>query len=618
MKINHTYTTLAVILIIGIIIRGVILFHISREGTLYPTLDEMNYRELAENVLDYNQYATWSEGFFSHSTRAPIFPIMIGSSYILSGNRGMSAVKYLNIISDIFTIYLLFLLGSRLFNTKTGLISASLYAVFGHALYYMQISNPHTFATMLLMLVCLALLYLKKHYRLMLPLFSILYALLIHTRPVFLVALPFLIPAIYLQLSAKTDKKEKRHWLLNSWKQKLLKTLLPIAIIAILCLPWGIRNYKLHHTIVPVCTVAGWHIASNINFDLKLSIKYLMDNFFAPEHQHYTEGDFFDLSKRIFYKSIIEHPFKIPAFGLARLIYLWTPPARPFYRFLLPKAYIFPINISDSIKLPFPDFEGFLYLLCFATFAAVCVIRKKTWPALLYILYRGRSLLIIVLGYSLVHIIGIPLISYRFLIEPLLLIFGTALLVKYFEIFRAVKKCEIRNEPNTQSSANLHSTGNSGARRDIITLITFTTILLLLTLLPLLYRGTPKTIEYKKQNTNKITYTQLRNLQWQNLGNIPPDTKITLQGIVKYLHKGFKYPKEDYYAEKNAKFAAGRLYVRFGEKSNPLGIGDVRLNFPGSKIPKNGEAVTVTGTASTGLFKEIIIDVDTFEKLPQK
>jgi hypothetical protein len=136
--------------------------------------------------------------------------------------------------------------------------------------------------------------------------------------------------------------------------------------------------------------------------------------------------------------------------------------------------------------------------------------------------------------------------------------------------------------------------------------------------LPLLYRGTPKTIEYKKQNTNKITYTQLRNLQWQNLGNIPPDTKITLQGIVKYLHKGFKYPKEDYYAEKNAKFAAGRLYVSFGEKFNPLGIGDVRLNFPASKIPKNGEAVTVTGTASTGLFKEIIIDVDTFEKLPQK
>ena len=580
-------------------------------------MDEMNYRELAENILDSQQYATWSEAFFTQATRAPIFPVMIASSYILSNTRSMTPVKIVNTTADILTIFILFLIGSQLFNRKIGLITAGIYSIFGHALYFMQISNPHTFATMLLMLVCLAMINLKHSYRWTLPLFSILYAILIHTRPVFLVALPFLIPAIYLQLTERNINKSTIQNILHSWKSKLLKTALPIAIIATLCLPWGVRNYKLHKTVVPVCTIAGWHIASNINFDLKLSIKYLTEQFYAPEHKTFTEGDFFAMSKTMFYNSLLKYPFRIPAYGLARLVYSWTPPKHPFYRFILPRAYIYPIYLTDTFFIPLPDFEGGIYLLIFASFAAFAILKKQTFTAFSYILYRGRGILILMFAYSIVHIIGIPLISYRFLIEPLLILFGIAIFAEYIKLYNNKTSCELRNiEENKSTTPKTEPTTLPTSKTAMITLTTATAILITLITLPLLlYSGKKRIINYQKRTNNNISYTQLRDIQWANRGNIPTKTHVTMQGVIKYLHKGFRFPNDDYYAVKDANFAAARLFVNFGSKSAPLGIGDVRLNFKNATLPKNSTTITVSGTATTGLFKEIIINVDSFSAI---
>ena len=576
-------------------------------------MDEMNYRELAENILDSKQYATWSEGLFTQSTRAPVFPVMIASSYLLSNSRSMTPVKILNASADIFTIFLLFLIASQLFNRKIGLITAGIYSIFGHAIYFMQISNPHTFATMLLMLVCLAMIHFRRSYRWVLPLFSILYAILIHTRPVFLVALPFMLPAIYLQLTERQINKSTLQNILHSWKSKLLKTLLPIAIIAILCLPWGIRNYRLHKTIVPVCTIAGWHIASNINFDLKLSIKYLTEQFYAPEHKTFTEGDFFTMSKTMFYKSIIQYPFRIPAYGLARLVYSWTPPKHPFYRFILPRAYICPIYLTDNFFIPLPDFEGGIYLLIFATFATLIIRKKKTLTTFSYILYRGRGILILIFGYSIVHIIGIPLISYRFLIEPLLILFGVAIFAEYIKLYKNRKNCELRNQTEAEpTKGEPEQTILQTTRITMIMLTVATILLLMLIIMPLLHNNTKRVQNYPEQITKNFTYTQLREIQWANKGNIPKNSHITVQGMVKYLHKGFRFPNDDYYAVKDANFAAARLFVCFGAPSTPLGIGDVRLNFKNTTLPKNRTPIIVSGTVSTGLFKEIIINVDSF------
>ena len=618
MNTKHSYIILSLILLCGIAVRSIVLYQINQPDRLYPTMDEMNYRELAENILDTKQYATWSEGYFTQSTRAPIFPVMIASSYILSGTRSMTPVKILNAITDLFIIFLLFIIGSQLFNRKTGLITAGIYSIFGHALYFMQISNPHTFATMLLLLVCLAMVNLRVSYRWTFIPLSILYAILIHTRPVFLISLPFLLPAIYFQLSKQKASQTIKQTILCSWKTKLLKTILPIAIIAILCLPWGIRNYKLHKTLVPVCTIAGWHIASNINFDLKLSIKYLTDHFYTPDHKNFTEGEFFAMSKTMFYDSLLQYPFRIPAFGLLRLIYSWTPPKHPFYRFILPRAYICPIYITDRFFIPCPDFEGGIYLLLFATFAAFIILRKSTFTVLNYILYTGRGVLILIFGYTIVHIIGIPLISYRFLIEPILMLFGVAILAKYTMCYKNRKICETRNIEDPNTITNKREQNRLQDRKTaLITLYAATLILITLIILPLCYQGTKKIYTYPNIAAGAKSYSEIRNMQWNNRGNIPENTPINVEGVVKYLHRGFHFPNDDYYAVKDANYAAARLFLKFGSKNNPLGTGDVRLNFKNGNLPKNSSPITVSGTATTGLFKEIIINVDSFSEIKQ-
>ena len=633
MKKSVIKTTLITILLTGSLLRLLLLCNICKPDAVYPTLDEMNYREYASNVIDYKQYAIWSEGVFVQSTRAPVFPMLIGAFYILTGDRGICQIKLINIFSDILAIFLIFLVARRIFGIKTALATAALYAVFGHALYYMKGSNPHTFATMLLLAICLALLHLKNSYKTALPVFSILYALQIHTRPVFLVALPFLIPAIYLELM-KDSKLPFLKQLTMDWKRRATKTILPVAIIAILCLPWGIRNYMVHKTIVPVCTIAGWHIASNPKFDIKLSIKYLTDNYYKPEHNNYNEADFFKLGEKIFFKSLVNNPLKIPLFGIVRILYCWTPPCKPFYRFLLPKAYVCPIYLTKNIMLPCPDFEGIIYISLLLIIILFIKAPSYAGKSMKKIFWKGRGIWIIILGYSAVHIIGIPLISYRFLIEPLLLIFATALGIQFIadqkHIFKHKK--EIKNAFQSQTDSDKEpivsalpedkencETGNS--KHELIFLYILTAILLFLIVLPLLYTTSPKTFVYPELNNDKkhLTYKELRDIQWQHLGNIPPGTEATIQGVVKYIHKGFHYPTDNYYAEKKPVFSAARLFVLKQSKKFPLGTGDTRLNFPASMpLPKNGTPITISGKVKVGLFKEIIVDVEKYTPIPQR
>ncbi|MCK5843935.1 MAG: glycosyltransferase family 39 protein, partial [Victivallales bacterium] len=463
-----TYWCLGVILLIGLLIRSLALSHALAPGVSAPTMDEMNYRELACEILDHNRYAAWTEGFLTQSTRAPLYPLFIASAYSISGSRDFAVPKILNLILDMCAIIAVFILALGLLGERPAIIAAAIYAVFGHAVNYMLISSPHTLAVLLTLLVALALINLDRRYKSAMVLFVFFYTLLIHTRPVFLVVVPLLGPAIYFQLSKfKSSGGEPSsccgrgegegslsicpfNQLLNVLKTdcrvKLLKSILPIVLIALLCLPWGIRNYRIHKTIVPVCTIAGWHIASNGSFDMKLSLKFLMDHIYAPKHRGFTEGDYFVLGRRLFLDSFFEHPVKLPFFGGVRLVRGWSTPA-PWWRFLLPKAYVFPIKVGHSSIIPLPDFEGMIYLFVFANLAAFVFLRRRALSACVAVLHDFRGILVLCVGYAIVHIIGIPLIAYRFIVEPVAILFGVALIFEFYRAFR-----ESRDSANLAAS----------------------------------------------------------------------------------------------------------------------------------------------------------------------
>lgn len=623
---------LACILLVGFFIRwGAFSFVVGPPIQNYPTMDEMNFRELARNILEHRTFATWTEGFYTTSTRAPVYPLTIASAYYLAGNKGYAVPKILNLVFDMFNILLVFVLAGSLFRKKMGFIAAGFYAVFGHAPYFMVISSPHTLGLMLLLLVCIALVNLQQMFWLSSIALGIYYSLLIHTRPVFLVALPFLFIAVWVQLSTNKLAEEKPSnlqknkkflwWLKINWRKNLLKSLIPLSLVLLLCIPWGLRNYRKHKTIVPVCIIAGWHIASNENRDFKLSIKYLTDQLYAPKRKGFTEGQYFQAAKDKMFKSFWSNPFSFVGFGIGRIFYNWSPPG-PFYRFLLPQAYIVPIKIFNAYLLPLPDFEGLLYLFIFSSLVLLFLTGGKVFAGWLQILYRVRGMLIIIIGYSFVHIIGIPLIAYRFLIEPLLIIILLAiaglyiqLLLEKFPEFAAKSKSYLRDIANW-AALQPEASKPKSLVLSIITLYAIMLAMLIFMLLPLLYKPSPTERTYFAllQPNGSLNYNQLREMQWNDLGYIAPKTRVRVQGVVRYIHPGFKYIKNDYYAVKDFGSTAARLYVQYGDSKNIFGIGDVRLNFMSSEIPSEGSVITASGIAKNGPFKEIIIDVIKFQE----
>jgi hypothetical protein len=621
----------------------------------YPTMDEMDYREFANNIINFKTYSAYCQGFLASSTRAPVYPLIIASIYKLDPNNNFSDLKYLNLIIDMINILLVFLLAYSIFNSNTALFSAFFYAVFGHAVFYMLQSSPHTIGIMLFLSVCLTVSKIHKHYWALTPVLILLYTILIHTRPVFLIAIPLLPLGLWLQLKDKNkinnDKNEKtknteingdlktssilqrseaiRIFTISDFiKKKSVKSISPVIIILFLCLPWGIRNYKIHKTLVPVCTVAGWHIANNINFDIKLSIKYFTDNLYAAEHKNFTEGQYFNFAKEEFFKTFFNNPIKFIAFGFGRLIYLWSPPT-PYLRFLLPQSYIFPIYLNNSLFIPLLDFEGLLYITFILSIIIILKNSKKREEIKTFISdlsFKIRGPAILCLSYSLVHIIGIPLIAYRLFIEPLIAILCIYIIISIFRSFSKKANNRItKDSSKDRSPINIFT---------ISTLYTVTILSIFLIFIPII--STPamtSKIAYmpidsntKKCPTDKskmedgfLTYKKLKQIQWENKGNIPVNTKIIFQGIIRYIHKNFKYVNNDYYAVYSLDHAASRIFIQYNSNKNPLGIGDARLNFNKLKnLPKNESAVIIYGTASTGVFKEIIVNVSSWKYLNNK
>jgi hypothetical protein len=136
-------------------------------------------------------------------------------------------------------------------------------------------------------------------------------------------------------------------------------------------------------------------------------------------------------------------------------------------------------------------------------------------------------------------------------------------------------------------------------------------------LVPFLWKSKADSVSYSGCEKNKgyMTYSQLRDLQWRSSGDLERGLKTKLCGIVKYPKKGLKFKPGTATAEKAEGAFISRLFIKKFDKEEPLGKGDVKLNFNKQQFPEDGAAVMVEGEASVGKFKDIIVDVQSWKKL---
>ncbi|MFZ2658253.1 MAG: glycosyltransferase family 39 protein [Victivallales bacterium] len=582
---KHLKITAIILILLGLAARAAVVCN-SGPSPHYSesiSIDEVNYLELASNVVDFKTYGAWSEGFFTQSTRSPGYPALLASMYLFSGKDSPWLPQALNLLLDLLNIILVYMIGRNIYGGRVGLAATVLYSTLGASLIYVKFATPEIFALTLLLSLCFFITCLKNHYRSSIAGFVIVFAYLIHTRPAFLLVLPLSCLCIYFCISS--ENRLRRIW----------KSIIPIIAVLLLCIPWTARNYMIHKTLVPVSTFSGWHLIIDAEGTEELSLKKLTDHVYDPKRKGFTEGEYFSESKDLFMKIFFKNPAKLLVSGIYRFSYYWIP-QQPYIRIFQPKAYVMPVYLTDRMFIPFPDFEGILYLSLMILAVAIYRLKSKFAHAAKPWIIKSSPLLLLILFYTLVHMIGMPLEQYRFLIEPVFII----LLCGFtFDIFLPAKT------------------------RPIYMLVDIFYIMLIpaclcLMLVALFMNKPEKTIfEYPDMQLqqNSVSYAGIRELQWKNLGNVPEKTVCETNGEVKYVVNGFQFDGKTGGAVQKEDSAAGKLYVSLHDPQNPMGVGDMKINFMNGKSPRNGDIIKVKGPVITGECKELIMQAEKWENL---
>ncbi len=577
---------------------------------LFPGMDEVNYHELAENVRLHGTYAAWTGGFLTRSTRSPGFPALLAAAQHLTHGHPWTA-PLLNLALDVLNLLLVFLVAQRLHGPLAARLAAALYAVFGPVFLYLPLATPEILSVTLVLLIALALLSLPKNYARNALALGLLYAFLIHTRPVFLLLAPALALAAWLQLrlAGEADAGERP----DPRGMRLLKAAFPAALALLLCLPWGVRNHRLHQAVVPVCVTAGWHLVNRAQTVEDLSVKFLTDYIYDPAHANFAEGDYYRQGMRLSRDLFRREPWRVLGFGALRVIHGWLLPSSP-WRPLLPRAYVRPVPLGTrGHVVPVPDAEGLLYLLGFCCLATALRRRRQWLGDALPWIRRSTPLLVLLAAYVLVHVIGFPLVQYRFTIEPLLLILGAGLALRLLSPLASPKA-------TPRPSATAATPTFPGAEN---LPLACALLLLLAVIVAWTVRSPSSPVHYPVATVSHghVGYPAARQMQWQSLGDLPPDTKATFAGIVKYSRPGLAFPSGLAVAVPQPGSTVAMLYVRARDAAAPgslatLGIGDCKLNFPARPVPQDGQAIAVSGTLTTGAYKDLILKVETWSAIP--
>lgn len=435
----------------------------------------------------------------------------------------------------------------------------------------------------------------------------------------------------------------------------VLKAAFPAVLALFLCLPWGVRNYRLHHAIVPVCVTAGWHLVNRAQTTEDLSVEFLTDYIYAPEHAQFTEGDYFREGMALSRELFRRQPLQVLYFGCLRVIQGWFLPQSPC-RFLLPRAYVWPVFLGNRFFLPAVDGEGLLYLGIALTAIAAAGLRwhrrKDRTQATRFRISNfefrisatvfkkafrtwfgpSRALLLLLAAYAAVHVIGFPLIQYRFIVEPVLLILGVGWGAGCLAAWKG-NGTTIRDSDNDSDNDNNNDSDSDKDKREILSPqsvcefrgaenlpLVCSAIFAAAILAAWGWRTERPSIQYPaiELPAGHVDYPEARRLQWLGRGNLPEGTRAAFAGVLRYRRPGLAFPAGKAVAIPDENSTVAVLYVNSGNARaagfpDELGLGDCKLNIRGKTTLQDGDAVRVRGTLKTGAYKDLILDVEAWQ-----
>jgi 4-amino-4-deoxy-L-arabinose transferase-like glycosyltransferase len=213
-------------------------------GPLRINIDPDRLGELSRNIAEHHAFSYGEPGSLSTAyDRGPVYPLLLGSIRMLSGDRWLIVIQTLQAVFHGLTGVLLFLLGRSVFgDARTGLTAQTLHAVHPLLVWYTARVWIETTHTMLVVALCAVLVSLWHRPRTSVAVAAgLLWGVAVLTKSLLL-----LLPVSMMALAFGSTNRLVRKGLLICMATGLL-----------LVVPWTVRNYVGSGRIVPVHTSLG-------------------------------------------------------------------------------------------------------------------------------------------------------------------------------------------------------------------------------------------------------------------------------------------------------------------------------------------------------------------------
>lgn len=244
MKRKTAVVLLTVIIVLSLFIKLFIIFKYNNSLTIAS--DDLNYIKhsiylIKSGILSYNAFDERTVFIM------PLYPYFLAAVFKIFGTglSGMLAFRVIQALLSCITVWLVFLIGSRMFNRLTGLISACMTAFYFPFIVTAGYALTETIFTLLLvLLVYLSLAFSDRPSNLKFILLGAVWALSVLCRPT--TGLYPLILFAYMLFGLKMSFK------------KIIKTSILMGFVFLfVMLPWWIRNYNEYGAFIPFTASSG-------------------------------------------------------------------------------------------------------------------------------------------------------------------------------------------------------------------------------------------------------------------------------------------------------------------------------------------------------------------------
>jgi 4-amino-4-deoxy-L-arabinose transferase-like glycosyltransferase len=413
-------TILIVVLVISVSLRVAAAFYLGNTAEVLPgTFDQVSYHNLAQRILA--GFGLTFDTFWWPATPAGeqtahwsyLYTFYLTVVYFIFGPNPLVARLIQAIIVGLLHPYLAYKLGTRVFNTNVGLVSAGITAVYIYFIYYSATLMTEPFYILTILASLLLVMYLAQspqeagrskagEYGLAV-LLGLSLAAAILLRQLFMLVAPFLL--------LWTGYARWRY----TRKIPLVSLLLPGAVILLTILPFTLFNIQRFDRVVLLNTNAGFaffwgnHPIHGTNFYDILPPE-------LPSYQQLIPRELRSLDEAALDQALLREGLQFIVDDPLRYILLSINRAKDYF--------VFWPSAESGLISNFTRVFSFGLFLPFMLYGLFLALFNRRWVPTLSLSTPVMLLLLYALLYTVIHLLTWTLIRYRLPVDAVLIIFA--------------------------------------------------------------------------------------------------------------------------------------------------------------------------------------------------